>query len=399
MTDFPDIVVAGHICFDVIPFFRSEPGLDYQTLLKPGKLINVGPVQISTGGPVSNTGLALHRLGVKVSLMGKVGNDFFGKAIIEYLSRYGVAGGMAIVPDAESSYTVIINPPGIDRMFLHNPGANNTFGFENINMDVVKSAKLFHLGYPPLMEKLFFNNGSELVKIFSEIKKTDTVTSLDMALPDPTSAAGKVDWAKILKRTLTYVDIFVPSAEEILYMLDRDKFQELSTKAAGRDMIDVIEPDTIAKLGDELIKLGACVIIIKCGYKGIYLRTATKERLLKIGRNAFPNPIDNWQNREMWSPSFIADDIFGTTGSGDCAIAGFLTGFINKLPPDTALNTACAVAWQNLRAMDSNSGVDTWEFTMDWLKKNQPKNKINIPNWTFCEESQILFSPRDEKQS
>jgi hypothetical protein len=57
-----DAVVAGHICLDVIPdLATSQDGFEQR--FRPGHLVEVGPAAIATGGAVSNTGLALHKLG------------------------------------------------------------------------------------------------------------------------------------------------------------------------------------------------------------------------------------------------------------------------------------------------------------------------------------------------
>jgi len=59
------IVVAGHLCLDIIP--------DWQTgnlgALKPGTMVQVDGLTFSTGGAVSNTGIALKRLGFAPILM------------------------------------------------------------------------------------------------------------------------------------------------------------------------------------------------------------------------------------------------------------------------------------------------------------------------------------------
>jgi len=75
-----DVVVAGHTCLDLIPTFPSgAPGL--QGLLAPGKLIDVGRLVAATGGAVPNTGVALHRLGVRARLVGKLGDDVIARAL------------------------------------------------------------------------------------------------------------------------------------------------------------------------------------------------------------------------------------------------------------------------------------------------------------------------------
>ncbi|MBN1943190.1 MAG: carbohydrate kinase family protein, partial [Phycisphaerae bacterium] len=97
-------IVAGHICLDIIPNLDGQ-SKSFGELLRPGNLLVADPAAISTGGAVSNTGLALHRLGFPVALMGKIGRDLFGRGIQDVLRRYGehLADGM-IVSDDPSSY-------------------------------------------------------------------------------------------------------------------------------------------------------------------------------------------------------------------------------------------------------------------------------------------------------
>src|SRR5437660_4185234 len=80
----PEAVVAGHICLDVIPILTRGAGETTRaTWFLPGQTVEAGPVIFATGGAVSNTGLALHKLGVSTRLMGKVGADLFGQAILQ----------------------------------------------------------------------------------------------------------------------------------------------------------------------------------------------------------------------------------------------------------------------------------------------------------------------------
>ena len=58
------VVVAGHICLDIIPDLGTFTAQGFAQAFHPGRLIEVGNETICTGGPVSNTGLALLKLGI-----------------------------------------------------------------------------------------------------------------------------------------------------------------------------------------------------------------------------------------------------------------------------------------------------------------------------------------------
>src|SRR5512137_1574167 len=93
-------VVAGHLCLDIIPKWSSTAQDKFETVFLPGRLLQVGPATLSTGGPVSNTGLALHKLGIPTQLMGKVGDDLFGQAVTQLVSVYDprLVAGMVVDP-------------------------------------------------------------------------------------------------------------------------------------------------------------------------------------------------------------------------------------------------------------------------------------------------------------
>ena len=144
------VVVAGHLCLDINPAFAVDGGQSIKEILIPGKLVNMGQAALSTGGAVSNTGISLHLLGVKTRLMGKIGVDLFGGVIEKILDSYQSADGLIRDEKASTSYSVVIAPPGVDRIFLHHPGANDSFCTADLNLDLLRSTRLFHFGYPPL---------------------------------------------------------------------------------------------------------------------------------------------------------------------------------------------------------------------------------------------------------
>ncbi|MFW6219010.1 MAG: carbohydrate kinase family protein [Bacteroidota bacterium] len=383
------VIVAGHICLDVTPKFLSPQGTPMDKLFVPGKLINMGEVNISSGGPVSNTGIALQKMGVNAKLMGKIGDDLFGNALYSLLKEQNNHEGMIMMNGEQTSYTIVIVPPGVDRIFLHNPGANNTFVADDLDYDYIKNADLFHFGYPPLMQNMFKNEGRQLAETFQKVKGLGVTTSLDMSIPDRNSESGKTDWENVLKKTLPNVDLFLPSYEEIIYMIARDKFDQMGGKSNPHDLLENFDPGLLSHLSDKLLDFGAKIVVIKCGEKGFYIRTANKETLENIGR-VKPANLDNWANREIHEESYKVEEIASATGSGDSSIAGFLSSYLNGLTIEQAVKMACAVGAQNITRFDALSGIKDWKYTEDFVAKNPEKNSLDLTpsGWNYKKELQ-----------
>lgn len=354
-----NIVAAGHVCLDIIPtFLRGAATLD--AVMQPGKLVDMGPAVLATGGSVPNTGLALKRLGLPVRLMGKVGDDAFGAAVRDIFRRHDAAlvRTMIVDPSVATSYTVVINPPGIDRIFLHCPGANDTFGADDVPPALLEGMDLFHFGYPPLM-RAFYRDAGELARLFKKVKACGLATSLDMALPDPASPAGQADWPAILRQALPFVDIFAPSLDEIVFMLHRERGLAVRAKAAeGVPMGGLIEDDVHALAG-ELIAAGVAVVMLKLGNQGAYLRVSSDERRLVACGCFAPEACGAWAGAEFFAPCFDAQ-VVGTTGSGDCTVAGLLAGIAKRFGPAESVRAAVAVGSASVEQPDATSGVPAW---------------------------------------
>jgi sugar/nucleoside kinase (ribokinase family) len=390
-----DAVVAGHICLDVIPDLSASPREGWQALFRPGHLLEVGPVTLCTGGPVSNTGLALQKLGIRTRLMGKVGEDLMGRAVLEVIASHGadLVEGMVVEGTADSSYTVIISPPGVDRFFLHCPGANDTFDAGDVRYAVVAKALLFHFGYPPLMRRMFENGGTELVTMFKQVKQLGVTTSLDMAVPDPTSPAGYADWVSILRAVLPYVDLFLPSIEETLYMLRRETYEQLAQETPGEGFLSRITPALLSDVSHELLELGARVVGLKLGHRGLYARTGARSAIEGLG-TARPSDPAAWADKELWSPCFQVE-VVGTTGAGDATIAGFLSGLLRDMSFEETLTVAVAVGACNTEAADALSGVRSWKET--WRRVNggwaRHVLRLDAPGWYFDDQAQLWVGP------
>lgn len=353
-----EVVVAGHICLDVIPHL-STTGSELSQVLTPGSLVEIGPATVATGGAVSNTGLALHRLGVRTRLMGKIGEDLFGRAILDVLEGYGreLASGMLQTPGVPSSYTVVISPPNIDRIFLHCPGANDSFAADDVPYAELRGTKLFHFGYPPIMKRFWSDGGGELARLFEQARAAGVVTSLDMAMPDPNAPSGQIDWRALLERALPHVDVFLPSFEETLFMLDRAEFERL---AAEGDLVGQASLALVRRLTQTLLDAGTAVVGLKLGERGLFVRTTADARRLGPVAETLGLDAAGWTGQERFTPCFEAN-VVGTTGAGDCTIAGFLAALVKGLRFEDAVTAAVAVGACNVEQTDAFSGVPAWD--------------------------------------
>ncbi len=284
-------------------------------------------------------------------------------------------------------------------MLIHAPGCNATFGAGDVRFDTLESVRLFHFGYLPLMERMYSNNGAELAMIFQRVKALDITTTLDLSMPDPDSAAGRADWYAILGATLPFVDVFLPSAEEILLMLRRPLFDQLVANTHISRPLEQMKPETISELGQALLDMGAKIVGLKIGDRGLYLRTANVSSLAKMGRCKVADVV-RWSDRELWAPCF-ATHVVGTTGSGDATIAGFLMGLLRVMAPEEMLQAACAVGACNVEAVDALSGIRSWPETEARIATGWPRLPIALDlseaGWRWDSTYEVWIGPMNRK--
>jgi sugar/nucleoside kinase (ribokinase family) len=361
MKENKKVIVAGHICLDMTPIFPGRQINSIDEILKPGRLLQVGKADVHTGGAVANTGLAMKILGADVSLMGKIGDDEFGNMVLTILKPYGLEASMVIAKGEATSYSMIIAVPGVDRIFLHNCGVNNSFVASDISDDSLRDAALFHFGYPPLMKSIYENNGLELIKMMKHAQEMGVATSLDMASIDPASEAGQIDWKIILSQVLPYVDFFVPSVEELCYMLNRELFEEWQQRASGKDITEIIDiKEEVEPLAQTCLSLGAKIVLVKCGAPGMYYCTADETTLSKISRR-IDLDVQVWANQSGFEASYVPDRVLSGTGAGDTSIAAFLTAILDGYSLERCLQLATATGASCVSAHDALSGLKSFE--------------------------------------
>lgn len=319
------VIVAGHLCLDIIPEILTS------TPIEPGQLVDTGPSILSTGGAVSNVGLALKKLGADVTLVAKIGEDAFGDAIIRFVRGYGegLDAHFSRTNIAQTSYSIVISQPGRDRTFLHHPGCNHFFGSEDLDFDKLPKSDWFHFGYPPLMRRMYADGGEELTDIFARAKQAGLTTSLDMSLPDSAGESGRAPWPQILAKVLPYVDFFMPSEEEAAVMTGSE---------------------TPAR---KALEWGTKNVVLKCGENGLRWTDGVSE---------FEQPV-------------FPVEIVGTTGSGDATIAGFIYGMTNGYSIRESMMIGCAVGACCCEAADAVTGVQDWSSTQQRFAIPQPSER------------------------
>lgn len=381
-TEAVKIVSAGHICLDITPVFMENGGAGNDAegigeLLVPGRLLQMGPADVHIGGSVANTGLALKILGADVTLMAKTGTDDFGQLVQTQIKQYGARQKLSQSGQDATSYSVVIAPKGVDRIFLHHSGANDTFCCEDIDFDTVKEADLFHFGYPPLMKNMYDRDGEELLRILKRVKELDTAVSMDMAMVDEKAESGAADWESILGKTIPYVDFFVPSIEELAIMIDKPRYREWQKRARGRDITTVLDIENdVRPLAEKMLSMGAKVLLVKCGAAGLYLASADA-RALSQAASGYADKLKGWENIRYFEASYRPEKVLSGTGAGDTCIAAFLLAVSQGYSYQECMRLSAATGASCVEAYDALSGLKSFRELQEKIQKGWEKNKPN----------------------
>lgn len=306
------IAIAGHICLDITPAMAGAARLD------PGHLFEVGPLSLALGGSVANTGRTLAALEADVVAFANVGEDALGQIARQMLaSTEHIDAQLTVVPGGSTSYSIVFEPIGTDRTFWHHVGANREFDGAEIDL---RGVEIFHLGYPPLLPGLLRDAGTPLRELLSRARAAGAVTSVDLAVVDPTSEAGGADWAAILQNMASETDIVSPSLDDL-------------TSALRIDAPFSIE--LIDELAACLIEWGVAVAAISAGEHGLFIRTAPAARFAESG-SALASLAPSWAGRSLDIAPIWVDTPVTTNGAGDASTAGLLFGIATGAPLERA---------------------------------------------------------------
>ncbi len=344
-------LVAGHLCIDLTPPLTRPPDV------RPGTMLEVGPLRLSVGGCVANTGGDLAALGAPVRLAADVGDDELADLLRQRLAaRTSAPASLVALAGVTTSYTVVVQPPDADRAFWHHVGANGHFDGTRVEFS---GEDLLHLGYPMILPALLPETARPLRELLDRARRAGLTTSLDLAVIDPRSAAGRLDWSAILARSLPLVDVLTPSIDDLAASLHRSYDRT---------------PAALSAAAAELLAAGVAVVALTAGADGLLLRTAGKDRL-RTGGRVLAAQAEAWADRELWVQALPADQV-RTTGAGDAATAGLLYGLLAGLDPEAAAVLAAAVAAERI------SGREVLAPYGDGTAYAVPVPHHDEPGWT-----------------
>ncbi len=307
-----DVLSLGIFVVDVI-------GKPIDSFPEKGELVLFDELEIHSGGCANNTAIALARLGVSVGAMGKIGNDNFGNLVLQTLTENNVGtAGIQRNTGANTSYTFVAVASDGERSFCHYIGANGELCENDINWDIIKTAKILHIAGALVMPQF---DGQPMANVLKKAKALGITTSLDTAW----DATGK--WLETLEPCLPYVDIFLPSLTEAEHLTGTSDLREISTF---------------------LRNYGISTIGIKMGERGSYVSTP---------------------DEDMFVPAYPVN-IIDATGAGDAYVAGFLAGTIKGWDLKTTAQLASATGAACVTAIGTTAGIQNLEETMKICQNN-----------------------------
>lgn len=111
-----NIIVIGSANIDMVMQTKRVP--------EAGETLHGEGFFLAAGGKGANQAVACAKMGAKTWLLGKVGDDIFGKSIMDNLTRYGVQlDYLTVEPGVSSGVAAITVSDGNNRILLHG-GAN-----------------------------------------------------------------------------------------------------------------------------------------------------------------------------------------------------------------------------------------------------------------------------------
>lgn len=233
-----DVVALGELLID----FTSEKvdDMGYPTMTA------------HPGGAPANFLAALAKYGASAAMLGKVGNDAFGRQLVKTLSDAGInTEGMIIADDVFTTLAFVTLDENGDRefSFARKPGADTQISFEEIDLSIINDAKVFHFG---------------TLSLTHEPARTATYKAVEYAK----SCGCMISFDPNLRRPL-WNDL-EDARREMLWGLKQADVVKISDEEG--EFLFGTTPEQTADI--VINKYGAALVFVTCGAEGCVYKTA-----------------------------------------------------------------------------------------------------------------------------
>ncbi|KAK4489981.1 hypothetical protein RD792_000635 [Penstemon davidsonii] len=137
MAKSPLVVCFGEMLIDFVPDTAGVSLAESQGFLK------------APGGAPANVACAITKLGGASAFVGKVGEDEFGRMLVDILKNNGVnSDGVLFDKHARTALAFVTLKRNGERefMFYRNPSADMLLKESELNLNIIKQATIFHYG-------------------------------------------------------------------------------------------------------------------------------------------------------------------------------------------------------------------------------------------------------------
>jgi len=303
-----DLVVLGEINVDLILTGDVMPEFGQRE-----KLVTDAALFLGSSSAIFACGAG--RLGLRTAFIGKVGDDDFGRFMVERLEERGVdTSGVLVDPSVKTGLSVILSR-GQDRAILTYLGSIDALRGEDVNREILKRARHLHVASYFLQRQL----QPSLPELFAMARAWGLSTSLDTNW-DPDER-----WDDYLPHVLNQVDVFLPNENEALAISGADELD-----SATRSLMELIP-----------------LVVIKRGMEGAFACRGDEV----VHQAAFP----------------VAS--VDSTGAGDSFDAGFLYGFLRGKSLAESLQLGCVCGALCTTQLGGRNGQPSLEEAEAFLRE------------------------------
>ncbi len=290
-----DCLVAGEANVDLL--------VDGVNKLEIGKEKLATSFELTLGGSSAITAFNLSRLGAKVTFVGVVGRDSFGKYVEEKLTNAPVdLSGLRRSSREKTGITIWLSKDG-QRGGITYAGTISMLRASDI-VPQLKAARHLHVGHYFLLSKLH----PDAASLFAKSQKLGLTTSVDCN-HDPAE-----EWDSNLRAVLKHTDIFFPNQQEAAMLTGLRK-----PEAAARELA------TMAR-----------VAVVKLGAKGVVIAS---------------------QGTSFFVPAVEVEAV-DTTGAGDSFNAGFLSKFVRGAKLEDCAKAGVQAASRSVRRVGGTAAFE-----------------------------------------